>query len=51
MGRWFVEFLTSQGSRSRSRIPGAVPAGVARVDDWRKTDLKHDYMCWLRRWA
>jgi chorismate mutase/prephenate dehydrogenase len=44
MGRWFVEFLTSQGFTVEIADPGAVPAGVARVDDWRKTDLKHDYI-------
>ena len=44
MGRWFVEFLTSQGFSVEIADPGAVPAGVSRVDDWRKTDLKHDYI-------
>lgn len=44
MGRWFVEFLTSQGFTVEIADPGPVPAGVARVDDWRKTDLKHDYI-------
>jgi len=44
MGRWFVEFLSSQGFTVEIADPGAVPAGVARVDDWRKTDLKHDYI-------
>jgi chorismate mutase/prephenate dehydrogenase len=44
MGRWFVEFLTSQGFSVEIADPGSVPAGVARVDDWRKTDLKHDYI-------
>ena len=44
MGRWFVEFLTSQGFSVEIADPGAVPPGVSRVDDWRKTDLKHDYI-------
>ena len=44
MGRWFVEFLTSQGFSVEIADPGAVPAGVTRVDDWRKTDSKHDYI-------
>jgi chorismate mutase/prephenate dehydrogenase len=44
MGRWFVEFLTSQGFSVEIADPGAVPPGVTRVDDWRKTDLKHDYI-------
>jgi len=44
MGRWFVEFLSSQGFGVEVADPGAVPSGVARVDDWRTTDLKHDYI-------
>jgi chorismate mutase/prephenate dehydrogenase len=44
MGRWFVEFLSSQGFTVEVADPGAVPQGVARVDDWRTTDLKHDYI-------
>jgi chorismate mutase / prephenate dehydrogenase len=44
MGRWFVDFLTSQGFSVEIADPGAVPPGVTRVDDWRKTDLKHDYI-------
>ena len=45
MGRWFVEFLGSQGFSVEIADPGAAPAaGVIRVDDWRTTDLKHDYI-------
>jgi len=44
MGRWFVEFLSSQGFSVEVADPGAVPSGIARVDDWRITDLKHDYI-------
>jgi len=44
MGRWFVEFLTSQGFAVEIADPGPVPLGVARVEDWRQTDLKHDYI-------
>jgi chorismate mutase / prephenate dehydrogenase len=44
MGRWFVEFLSSQGFTVEIADPGAVPAGYTRVDDWRKSDLKHDYI-------
>lgn len=44
MGRWFVEFLTSQGFSVEVADPGAVPEGVVHVDDWRTTDLKHDYI-------
>lgn len=44
MGRWFVEFLSSQGFTVEIADPGAAPADVVQVDDWRKTDLKHDYI-------
>ena len=45
MGRWFVEFLSSQGFSVEIADPGAAAAaGVTRVDDWRTTDLKHDYI-------
>lgn len=44
MGRWFVEFLSSQGFSVEVADPGPTPAGVTRVDDWRKTDLKYDYI-------
>ncbi|HYL03473.1 MAG TPA: bifunctional chorismate mutase/prephenate dehydrogenase [Steroidobacteraceae bacterium] len=44
MGGWFVSFLASQGFAVEVADPGAAPAGVARVDDWHRTDLKHDYI-------
>ena len=44
MGRWFVEFLTSQGFTVEVADPTGAPAGVMQVEDWRKTDLKHDYI-------
>jgi chorismate mutase / prephenate dehydrogenase len=44
MGRWFVEFLSSQGFTVEIADPGAAPAGYTRVDDWRKSDLKHEYI-------
>jgi chorismate mutase/prephenate dehydrogenase len=44
MGRWFVQFLSTQGFAVEIADPTAGPAGVARVDDWRTTDLKHDYI-------
>src|SRR5579859_854999 len=37
MGRWFVEFLSSQGFAVEIADPGSAPAGVTRVEDWRKT--------------
>jgi chorismate mutase/prephenate dehydrogenase len=44
IGRWFVDFLSSQGFSVEVADPRAVSTGVAHVDDWRKTDLKHDYI-------
>jgi chorismate mutase / prephenate dehydrogenase len=44
MGSWFVSFLASQGFTVEVADTGAVPEGVARVADWRSTDLKHDFI-------
>jgi chorismate mutase / prephenate dehydrogenase len=44
MGRWFVEFLTSQGFAVEVADPSSGPAGVPSIPDWRKSDLKHDYI-------
>jgi len=44
MGRWFVEFLTSQGFTVEVADLSPSIEGVAHVDDWRNTDLKHDYI-------
>jgi chorismate mutase/prephenate dehydrogenase len=48
MGGWFVGFLTSQGFAVEvadpAGGPAGGPAGVTRVEDWRKTDLKYDYI-------
>jgi chorismate mutase / prephenate dehydrogenase len=44
MGRWFVQFLSSQGFTVEVADPKGGPAGVTRVDHWQNTDLKHDYM-------
>jgi chorismate mutase / prephenate dehydrogenase len=44
MGGWFVSFLASQGFAVEVADPGATPEGVARVDDWRSTDLRHDFI-------
>jgi chorismate mutase / prephenate dehydrogenase len=41
MGRWFVEFLSSQGFAVEVADPAA---GAAGVDDWKKTDLAHDFI-------
>jgi len=44
MGGWFVEFLGSQGFSVEVADPAGAPAGALRVDDWRKTDLTHDFI-------
>ncbi|HZO23226.1 MAG TPA: prephenate dehydrogenase/arogenate dehydrogenase family protein [Steroidobacteraceae bacterium] len=44
MGRWFAEFLSSQGFQVEIADPGAAPAGLSGVEDWRKTELTHDYI-------
>ncbi len=42
MGGWFVQFLASQGFAVEVADPAGAPSGVTQVDDWRKSDLKHD---------
>ncbi len=44
MGGWFVQFLASQGFAVEVADPAGAPTGVVRIDDWRKTDLKHDFI-------
>jgi chorismate mutase / prephenate dehydrogenase len=44
MGGWFVTFLVSQGFAVEVADPSPGAAGTARVDDWRSTDLKHDFI-------
>jgi chorismate mutase / prephenate dehydrogenase len=44
MGGWFVSFLASQGFTVEVADPAGAAAGVARVDDWRSTDLRHDFI-------
>lgn len=45
MGGWFVSFLTSQGFSVEVADPTGGPAGVPRVEDWRKSDLdQYDYI-------
>jgi len=45
MGTWFVSFLASQGFAVEVADPAAAAAaGGARVDDWRSTDLAHDFI-------
>ncbi len=44
MGRWFAEFLMSQGFAVEVADPAGGPPGASTVADWRATDLKHDYI-------
>jgi chorismate mutase/prephenate dehydrogenase len=44
MGRWFVDFLSSQGFAVEVADPAGSHVGSASVDDWRKTDLLHDFI-------
>jgi chorismate mutase/prephenate dehydrogenase len=44
MGRWFVEFLASQGFRVEVADPAGAPAGATAVDDWHRTDLQQDFI-------
>ena len=44
MGGWFVSFLATQGFTVEVADPTAAAAGVARVEDWRRTDLKQDFI-------
>jgi chorismate mutase / prephenate dehydrogenase len=44
MGRWFAEFLMSQGFAVEVADPAGGPPGTLAVADWHTTDLKHDYI-------
>jgi len=44
MGRWFVEFLASQGFAVEVADPAGAPAGVSAIADWRQSDLRHDFV-------
>jgi chorismate mutase/prephenate dehydrogenase len=44
MGRWFVDFLVSQGFTVDVSDPSGTPAGANAVGDWRATDLGHDFI-------
>ena len=44
MGRWFVDFLSSQGFAVEVADPAAHRADGMGVEDWRKTDLQHDFI-------
>ncbi len=40
MGRWFAEFLASQGFSVEVADPNGGPPGIPQVADWRQTDLR-----------
>ncbi len=44
MGRWFVEFLASQGFAVEVADPAGTPSGTPHLDDWRGSDLRHDFI-------
>jgi chorismate mutase/prephenate dehydrogenase len=44
MGRWFAEFMTSQGYRVVVADPHATPGTYEHASDWRGLDLAHDYI-------
>jgi len=44
MGGWFVQFLASQGFTVEVADPAGAPAGARHVDDWRTSDLTHDFI-------
>jgi chorismate mutase / prephenate dehydrogenase len=44
MGRWFVEFLLSQGFSVDVSDPSGAPAGATAVPDWRTTALSQDFI-------
>jgi chorismate mutase/prephenate dehydrogenase len=44
MGRWFVDFLSSQGFAVEVADPAGADAGLACIADWRQADLQHDFI-------
>src|SRR5579875_2603427 len=44
MGRWFVQFLASQGFAVEVADPSGAPQGVPHLEDWRRSDLRHDFI-------
>ncbi len=44
MGRWFAEFMASQGFAVEVADPAGAPAGFAHLPDWRDSGLKHDFI-------
>jgi chorismate mutase/prephenate dehydrogenase len=44
MGRWFAEFMASQGFAVEVADPAGAPAGFTHLPDWRDSGLKHDFI-------
>jgi chorismate mutase/prephenate dehydrogenase len=44
MGRWFAEFMASQGFAVEVADPVGAPAGFTHVPDWRDSALQHDFI-------
>jgi chorismate mutase/prephenate dehydrogenase len=44
MGRWFAEFMASQGFAVQVADPGGAPSGFAHLADWRESDLTQDFI-------
>jgi chorismate mutase/prephenate dehydrogenase len=44
MGRWFAEFMTSQGFSVEIADPTGAPPGFAHLPDWRTSPLNHDFI-------
>jgi chorismate mutase/prephenate dehydrogenase len=44
MGRWFAEFMASQGFAVLVADPGGAPPGFAHIADWRGADLNQDFI-------
>jgi chorismate mutase / prephenate dehydrogenase len=44
MGRWFADFMASQGFAVEIADPAGAPAGFGHIPDWRESPLKHDFI-------
>src|SRR6187200_976072 len=44
MGRWFAEFMASQGFAVQIADPAGAPAGFSHIADWRASPLTEDFI-------
>ncbi len=44
MGRWFAEFMASQGFAVEIADPAGAPTGFVHLADWRSSALTHDFI-------